>query len=248
MQQKKKQEDPYTLKVFKEKFSRAAYTGWGYDRTFDDFLTIVIAAHTRNYATGLSHYEDEYLKVIEPYKKRNTLKYFPQLLAILIMYMEKHKDSSSGNDLLGDFYEQELSHGKNGQYFTPFPICMFMTQVIRGEDTKSVNVLDPACGSGRMLLAFGRGSTQSHRYYGIDIDRMCVKMAAINLFFNGLSGEVMCGNALNPHDFRFAYRVSHIPLGIFKIEEKEASQIWRSNHHIRERIIKEGKSPQMTLF
>lgn len=242
--QKKKQEDPHTLKAFKEKFSQAAYTGWSYEKTFDDFLSIIICSFSRNYETGLSFYEEEYLKIIEPYKKRDTLQYFPELLAILIMYMEKHKDSSNGNDLLGDFFEQEISHGRNGQYFTPFPICMFMAKAVYAEDTQSSHVLDPACGSGRMLLAFKKVSTVRHKYYGIDIDPMCVKMAVINLFLNGLSGEVMCANSLNPDDFSFSYRTSHYPLGIFRVEDKEESSLWNRVQH----SFPQKQAGQLQLF
>ena len=36
----------------------------------------------------------------------------------------------------------------------------------------------------------------------------------------------MCANALAPNDFVIAYQISFIPLGIFKIEEKEQSKLW----------------------
>ncbi|MCG3165598.1 MAG: hypothetical protein POELPBGB_01366 [Bacteroidia bacterium] len=215
-----------TLQSFKAVFDKAAY-GSSYEQVFDDFLTICIACVTRNPETGLSYYEDEYMSVIEPYKALGTLKYFPELFAELILYMEENKDNSQENDLLGAFFEQELSHGRNGQFFTPFHVCQMMAEMVRGEETKSANVLDPSCGSGRMLMAFAKESKCMHSYYGIDIDPRCVKMAAINLFLNGLRGEVICADALARNDFRFGYKISIFPLGIFKIE-KEASSIWQS--------------------
>lgn len=216
-----------TLQSFKAVFDKAAY-GSSYEQVFDDFLTICIACVTRNPETGLSYYEDEYMRIIEPYKALGTLKYFPELFAELILYMEENKDNSQGNDLLGSFFEQELSRGRNGQFFTPFHVCLMMAQITKGEETKSVNVLDPSCGSGRMLLAFAKDSKFFHGYYGIDIDLRCAKITAINLFLNGLKGEVMCGDSLARDDFRFGYKISIFPLGIFKIEVKEASIIWQS--------------------
>ncbi len=210
---------------FKTIFDKIAYRG-GYEKVFGDFLSLIICCYTRNYQTGLSHYEEEYFKIIEPYKENKTLDYFPQLLAELIIYMENNKDSSEGNDLLGTFYEQELSHGRNGQLFTPFHLCSMMAQMAKGEEGKSGNVLDPSCGSGRMLVAFAKCSTLLHTYYGIDIDAVCAKMTAINMFLNGLRGEVICADALAPTDFRFGYKISLFPLGIFKIE-KEESFIWQ---------------------
>jgi type I restriction enzyme M protein len=221
-------ETKITISSFKKVFEKAAY-GSSYNRVFEDFLTICICAFTQNILTGKSFYENEYMSIIEPYKANKTLQYFPELLAELVMYMEENKDNSQGNDLLGEFFQQEITHGRNGQFFTPFNICSFMGQIVSNEDTKSLNVLDPACGSGRMLTAMAQNAIIPHRYYGVDIDPLCVKMTAINLFLNGLRGEVICANALMPDDFKFGYRISFFPLGIFKIQDKEHSTIYTSS-------------------
>jgi hypothetical protein len=53
-------------------------------------------------------------------------------------------------------------------------------------------------------------------------------MAAINLFLNGMfHSEVMCADALLPEDFRFSYRTSFLPFGIFRVTEKEHSPLWQ---------------------
>jgi type I restriction enzyme M protein len=219
-----------TISSFKAIFEKAAYGG-SYHTVFDDFLTICICCFSINPATGNSFYEEEYLRIIEPYKARKTLDYFPELLAELIIFMEENRDNSQGNDLLGDFFQQEITHGRNGQFFTPLHVCTMMAQMNSVEETRSMNVLDPCCGSGRMLVAFGLQSKISHRYYGIDIDPMCVKMTVINLFLNGFQGEVMCADALFPDDFRFGYSLLHFPFGIFKVETKEESMLWKINQN-----------------
>jgi hypothetical protein len=67
-----------------------------------------------------------------------------------------------------------------------------------------------------------------HEYYGIDIDQTCAKMTALNLFLSGLfTSETMCGNALIHKDFRFSYVSSFLPFGIFRIQEKERSRLWK---------------------
>jgi len=79
-----------------------------------------------------------------------------------------------------------------------------------------------------MLLAAYKVTGPGHECYGIDIDRTCVKMTALNLFLNGVwNGEVMCANSLQPDDFVISYRISFSPLGIFKIEDKEKSKLWQ---------------------
>jgi ribosomal protein L11 methylase PrmA len=196
---------------------------------------MTIAAFTQNLHTKKSWYEDEYLETIARYKDSELRFEFQHALAFLIQEMDDRVSSEHGNDVLGEFFEQHISNGRNGQFFTPYHICKCMTAINHSDvvntvdesESRPLRILDPTCGSGRMLLAahetFGRG----HEYYGIDIDRTCVKMTAINMFLNGIwRSEVMCANALSPDDFVIAYRVSMLPLGIFKIEQKEQSLLW----------------------
>ncbi len=201
-------------------------------QVFTDFLTMSIAACTQNLHTKKSWYEDEYMTTIATYKDSELRHEFPKAFAALIAEMEERTGTGMGNDVLGDFFERNISNGRNGQFFTPYPICQFMASITNtdavADGTKPLHILDPSCGSGRMLLAAHRTNGTQHKYYGIDIDRTCVKMAALNLFLNGMWGsEVMCANALSPDDFVIAYRILLIPLGIFKIETKEASKLWQ---------------------
>jgi type I restriction-modification system DNA methylase subunit len=213
-------------------------------KVFDDFLTMAIAACTQNSLTKLSYYEDEYLETITYYKDSELRHEFPNAFAALIIEMEERVGSSLGNDVLGDFFEQNISNGRNGQFFTPYPICEFMASITNTDTVvdKPLRILDPACGSGRMLLAAHKKNGIGHEYYGIDIDRSCVKMAALNLFLNGIwNSEVMCANSLSPNDFTFSYRVSFLPLGIFKVTEKEKSKLWKM--HKNSFFISEKKEP-----
>ncbi len=239
------------ISSFKTLFEKAAY-GSHYAKAFDDFLTMCICCFSINPETKMSNYEEEYLSIIKPYIANNTLKFFPELLASMIIYMEENKDNLQWNDLLGDFFQQEITHGRNGQFFTPFHVTDFMAQTVKGKETKSLNVLDPACGSGRMLLAFGKQSSIPHNYFGVDIDPLCTKMTAINLFLNGLKGEVICADALFPDNFSLGYRISFFPLGIFKIEKKENSVIWQTSHTAFSDTKREkpesDKSLQLRLF
>lgn len=214
---------------------------------FDDFLTMSIAACTQNLHTGKSWYVDEYLDTIVKYKDSELRHEIPKAFAYLVTEMEERVGSSSGNDVLGDFFEQNISNGRNGQFFTPYPVCQFMAsithtdQVSDSENKKPLRVLDSACGSGRMLLASYRINGPGNEYYGIDIDRTCVKMTALNLFLNGMwNSEVMCANSLFPDDFVIAYHISFLPLGIFKIEVKEESKLWHL--HKNSFPIKENKA------
>lgn len=213
---------------------------------FDDFLTMSVATCGRNVLTGLSYDEDLYLKIIDKYKTHNLRFHFPKMFAALTVEMTERVTSNEGSDILGEFYEARLAKKGLSQFFTPYPICKFMARSVIGEARKSepempLHILDPACGSGRMLMVTAEESEKKHRYFGIDIDLTCVKMTALNLFLSGVFGcEILCANALLPEEFRGSYFISKLPFGIFRNEEKEKSFLW----HMMNRKSMENKAGQ----
>ena len=62
-------------------------------------------------------------------------------------------------------------------------------------------VCDPACGSGRMLLAAAKFN-RAIQMYGADNDLTCVNMAVINLCMNGLFGEIAWMDSLSNQWYR----------------------------------------------
>lgn len=225
---------------------------------FDDFLTMALCAFSQNPLTGKSHDEDLYLQIIAKYTPDEVRTKFPKMLACLTLEMEAQKDSDMGNDVLGAFYEQHFCRKGAAQFFTPWPICTFMASVTFHADLMERDpllILDPCCGSGRMLLASSKVNGPRHEYYGIDIDLTCVKMTAINLFLNGIfHAEVMCGDALSQDDFRGSYRTSFLPFGIFRIAEKEKSRLWMLHKNsfphsapVANKIVFEDRTGQKTI-
>lgn len=201
---------------------------------FDDFLTMTLCAFSQNRATGKSYDEDLYMETIAKYKDDPIRFEFPNLLACLTREMTGRIDSDSGNDVLGEYYEQNISRKGAGQFFTPWPICKFMAKssfdaTPETGERKRLRILEPACGSGRMLMAMLREAGPFHDYYAIDIDRTCVKMTAINLFLSGIfRSETLCANALLAEDFQVSYKTSFLPFGVFRIAEKEHSRLWHT--------------------
>ena len=101
------------------------------------------------------------------------------------------------HDALGDLFMEYLSFGKNGQFFTPQPICDMMAIMSFTEEPKNgQTVCDPACGSGRLLLGAAKRNREL-RFYGSDVDLLCVKMTVLNLALNNLRGEIVWGNPLS---------------------------------------------------
>ena len=206
-----------------------------YDQStvFDDFLTMTLCAFSRNPKTRLSNDEDLYLERIAKYKESDLRFHFRKMLDCLTFEMEERISVNEVSDILGEYYQENLYKKGSSQYFTPWPICTYMAgATLEAEDNEQKGkwpkrILDPACGSGRMLIAAANAHGRNHHYFGIDIDPVCVKMTTLNLFLNGIFHcEVMQANALLADDYHGSYRTSIVPFGIFKIENKEKSFLW----------------------
>jgi type I restriction enzyme M protein len=91
-------------------------------------------------------------------------------------------------------------------------------------------VLDPACGSGRMLLAAAKRNRFA-LFYGADLDNTCCKMALVNMLLNSLTGEIAHMNSLS-NEFFTGYKVLTTLVNGFNIPfyvefaEPELSHIW----------------------
>ena len=156
------------------------------EAVFTDFLDMVICA------LSAGRYEEEYLSIVKRYTKEE-INLFSELMAEMIIVMD---DSGSGlSDCLGEFYQVHLSRGRHGQFFTPPHVCDMMAQVTMNKEMTGKTILDPCCGSGRFLLSAAKVSRNNY-FFGADIDQRCVKMAAINLCLNALTGEVAHMNSL----------------------------------------------------
>ena len=177
------------------------------------------------------------------------------MFSALVEEMEERTDSGTGNDVLGDYYERNLPKKGKSQFFTPWPICQFMAkssiEATDRVDSRPLRILEPACGSGRLLLASAKEAGPNNEYYGIDLDHTCIKMTALNLFLNGVfHSEVMCANALLPDDFQLSYVISLVPFGIFRIDKKEESRLWHLMRNALEANKKENaetKKPAMDI-
>ncbi|WP_295792091.1 N-6 DNA methylase [Mucilaginibacter sp.] len=145
--------------------------------------------------------QDEQNGNFEAYKTHPKITQLTTLITII-------GDLSEGfSDPLGELYMQAISNGHNGQYFTPEPICGMISAMTIGEGIENrETICDPACGSGRMLLAAAKQNRHS-KFYGADLDNTCCKMALVNMLLNSLKGEVAHMNTLS-NEFYTGYSVN----------------------------------------
>lgn len=167
------------IKNFAVTFKRIAMSKSD-EAVFNDFLDISISC------LSAGRYEEEYLSIVKRYKKEEV-ELFCELFAHMVLIMDN--DGTGLADCLGEFYQNHISKGKHGQFFTPEHVCDAMASMLISKEDRNKTVYDPCCGSGRMLLSAAKIARHNY-FFGADIDERCAKMTAINFCLNGLQGEV----------------------------------------------------------
>lgn len=146
-------------------------------------------------------------------------------------------------DVFGEFFMAYLGEkGRMGQCFTPESLSELLANIM----TNGLNVQpeqrcgmfglkhivsDPACGSGRLVLA---AVTNLQKLKGIkcyavceDNNETCVKQTAVNLAMHGYYGEVICHDSLiYPDTLRFGYIVNE---GLYPIPDGLPTLRWSEN-------------------
>ncbi len=185
----------------------------GVHSVFSDFLTLLICTFS------LGQREEEYLKTIRKYEKPEAYRISEALAALVV---EMTGDGTGMVDVLGDYFERFLSYGKNGQFFTPQNLCDMMARLMN-PTTPLERILDPACGSGRMLMAMAKVNRFA-TFFGADNDRNCAMICAINMCLNGMYGEVAWMNSIT-NQFYAAWQIHPTAKGcpcITQISEKQS--------------------------
>jgi len=185
-------------------------TGHRMYRVFDDFIEI--AFQTLRARPNQTTYQE----TIEPYAftKDGTRRSGDPSEAFRSAFVTLVTGTAEGRlDILGDVYHLlEANHEDFGQYFTPHNVAHAMVQIAdivdeadssygRGDtdpeeiDARSIMGDTAGCGSGR-LIAYKAAAAPDAFFIGVDIDRTCAKMAAINLALLNVDGHIVHGDSL----------------------------------------------------
>jgi type I restriction-modification system DNA methylase subunit len=195
-------------------------------------------ASSKNYHAAFNELLDFFLV---PFKIHNTAADRQGALAeivanpdvkIIAEILEEIGVLSEGfKDPLGSLYESLISKGQKGQFFTPEHVASLMASISVNEESEAGNTIcDPACGSGRMLLAAARINRRLH-FYGADIDPTCAKMTLVNFILNSLTGEVAHMDTL-ANDFHRGFKTATVLRGKYyhpyyiEFTNKEDSYLW----------------------
>lgn len=181
--------------------------GYSRNRVFSDWLDLMV--------TTLQHDDEAYLEVCNQYDNED-IEQFAAAFGEVQQAM-----SEVNNELLGVIYEH-LGQNSDalGQHFTPHNVCAAkaeMAGVVNTDTTESdepLSVGDPACGSGRLLVAAAKQipSNTEAVFHGVDKDSVCAKMTALNLVFFNMDGVAIHGDSLTGDVYR-GWKTTSTPLG-----------------------------------
>lgn len=169
------------------------------------------------------------------YQAFNRLAQSKQALKGLVRSFSNIPSDASG-DVFGKIYEYflgkfALSEGqKGGEFFTPTSVVRLMVEII---EPYNGSVYDPACGSGGMFVQslqfverrkelskkLGEAETDNSLFvYGQEKTLDTGKLAKMNLFVNGLKGDIRQANsyAEDPHKGfeKFDYIMANPPFNV----------------------------------
>jgi len=183
---------------------------------FSDFVTMS-ANELHNRVAMAPELERENLDIAKRYSG-DDLKRFRQLMNLVAAGL-----AEEGRDFLGNiFMELNLGDVRQGQYFTPHPICVLTAQLQTMDleehfkEHRFIKVCEPACGSGSMILAVWMELLKQSRlpFYrmwvqAIDVNHVAASMCYIQLSLCGIPGEVVYGNALTQGSWRVLRTPAH---------------------------------------
>lgn len=181
------------------------YSKW---QVWNDFLSLSAISMANVIPTPeREEREEKYHAILSSYREEER-EIFPQMLHLVVLALSDDPEQ----DFLGSLYHHlGLHQQQKGQFFTPYHICEFMselqftgneeTEIFEGKGYISVN--DPACGAGAMLIAFANVARkqginyQKHvLFVAQDIDRTAAMMCYIQMSLLGCPAIVVIGDSL----------------------------------------------------
>ncbi|MFC6769997.1 N-6 DNA methylase [Halorubrum pallidum] len=184
-------------------------TGHRRPRIFRDWTALMVSALARN--------DEDYNERLDTYgtregamdTRREVAEAFSEAFGELVIATD-HAE----RPVIGDVYEEIGAQADDfGQYFTPWGICRLKSALITDErnpaapEDEPMTVSDPACGSGRLLVAGAKRLHEQHPETpviatGVDKDSTCARMAVINLALAGIPGKIRYGDSLTMEGYR----------------------------------------------
>lgn len=188
-------------------------TGRGRGRVFEDWMALATAAFARDdarYTDVLDAYPAAGTDDPDDAIRRGCAEDFSEALGALVA-----ATADQDRPVLGDIYERVGRQSDAlGQHFTPWNVSYAIAELTLVTDdledatpADPLTVGDPACGSGRLLVATAKAVHERAPetplvVAGTDKDRTCARMTVVNLVIARVRGRVEHGNSLTDEVWR----------------------------------------------
>jgi hypothetical protein len=171
--------------------------------------------------------EKRYLEIAAKYRPEE-FKQFPLMLGHLTLALEQRCATGDLGDVLGRLYMAlDLGNEWTGQYFTPYVVSRLIALMLVGDGAAAqqaevraegfMDLMEPACGAGGMVIAMADAAKQAGLNYqrdmhaiGIDIDVRCVHMTYVQLSLLHIPAIVLHGNSLSHEVWSRWYTPAHV--------------------------------------
>lgn len=164
--------------------------------------------------------EARYMQLVGTYRNKDTVRAFPELLAIAWETIEH-----GGCDFLGSVASQmEVLNARIGQFFTPYTVSRMIAEMSLQdvapiiEANGFVTISEPACGAGGMVLAAADVLQKQGLDIGtqmlvnaVDISPLCFHMTYLQASLRGIPAQVELGDTLRNTRIESAWTPSTLP-------------------------------------
>ena len=131
-----------------------------------------------------------------------------KLCEALMKIYDNKKLKSDFYDHLGEMYLENIiskaESKKKGIFHTPKNVADLMAQISIPESDKQLNILDPAVGTGRLLMAAYKKAPNS-LFFGVDIDLRSIRIAYKNFAIHSIQAFLLHANSLE-HEIDIAIK------------------------------------------
>jgi hypothetical protein len=158
--------------------------------------------------------EARYMSIVGRYGDKAAIRAYPELLALAMdaVYSER-------TDFLGRVSsELGVLNAQQGQFFTPYPVALFMARLSMEGLVETVRqkgyvtVQDPAAGAGGLLLAYAQAledaqfdPTSTLLASAVDVNALAFQMCFLQLTWRGIPALVQRGNSLSREIYESAW-------------------------------------------
>lgn len=251
--------DDESIKLFIKMLESGSRSFGVYER-FRHFCEMAYCACAKTTATSQEKadaLEERYMKIVETYPNKADVNIYGEMMGLACMRVME-----GGIDFLGTVASQlELLDARQGQFFTPYPVCRMMAKMLlQGQVAQDIErdgyftLNEPAAGAGAIVLAaadelqeMGYNPVVNMLVTAMDISQIAYYMCYLQLTWRGVAAQVFRGNTLSMEVFESAWTPAIYLFNQYQEERKQEQRVMKMAQFLRDLVREEPKPKQSPL-